>query len=125
MVDEAEKLGLVSDKDFTKYYRSYPQAQLYSSRTLTYQAIEFIRLRRGRGIRSLKGYPASANLVLDKSVITRVRSEPAEHKQLELYRPENVLEFFRTHKHDLPGYFKSLGLDAEEPILPSDVLRIL
>jgi len=125
MVDEAEKLGLVSDKDFTKYYRSYPQAQLYSSRTLAFKAIELIRLRRGRGIRTLKDYPASANLVLDKSVIQRIRSAPAEHSQLELYRPANVLEFLQAHKHDLPGYFKSLGLDAEEPILPADVLKLL
>ena len=125
MLGEAEKLGLASDSQFTKHYRPYPQARLYSSHTAMYRVLEFVRLQRGRGVRKLTGHPERANLVLDKSVIHRIRSDPKDHEQLNLYRPANVIELLESKKSDLPVYFTSLGLDPEDPILPGDVLGAL
>ena len=123
LLSQANMFGLVTDDGFTKHYGPYAQAKLYQSTTFFYKTLELVRFRRGRGVRQLVGHPTAANLILDKSVIQRIRSDPAKHKQLELYRPANVLEFLATHS-DLPEYLASLGLDPVDPILPPDVQEV-
>lgn len=125
LFQEAGKLGLATDKKFTDHYKSYPQAQLYKSRTLLYKIVELIRFRRGRGVRTLVDYPEAAALSLNKTVIQRMISDPAEHDQLDLYRPANIVALLRTHKADLQGFFESIGLDPDNTILPPDVLQAL
>lgn len=122
MLDEAEALGLAIDRDFIKHYRPYPQARLYPSGGPFYAAMELVRLRLGRGRRALIGHPAGANLTLDRSVIHRLRSDPAEHDQLDRYRPENVIELLAVQQ-DLDGYLAGLGLEPDARTLPADVMR--
>lgn len=121
LLDEAKCLELVTDREFTKHYRPYPQAQLYQSKTFLYRALEFVRFRRGEGIRKLFGFPDEARLILDKSVIHRMRSSPEEHEQLDLYRPANVIELL-TKQPDLAAYLASLALEPVDPMLPRDIL---
>jgi len=80
-----------------------------------------VRLRSGKGKRRIRGYPESAEILLDRSVIHRIRSEPDEHPQLDRYRPENVIEFLAAID-DLDGYLSSVGLNPEERRLPEDVV---
>ncbi len=126
LIGEAEDRGLAMDKGFVKYYRPFPQAQIHNSKTVLYKTLEFVRRRRGQGVRTLKGYPEKANLVLDKSVVHRIRSEPGkDFDQLDLYRPRNVIDLLDMKNAELPEYFASLGLDPMDPILPSDVMELL
>jgi uncharacterized protein (DUF2235 family) len=121
LLEEAAASGLAIDRDFVKPYNPYPQARLYRSTGLVYQILEFVRLRLGKGKRRLAGYPESAELTLDRSVIHRIRSEPADHPQLDRYRPDNVVEFLAA-QNDLEGYLAGLGLRPEECRLPEDVV---
>lgn len=89
--------------------------------TPVYRVVESVRFRSGRGIRRMGDYPSEANLVLDRSAIHRIRSNPAEHADLVLYRLENVIEFLATQP-DLEAYLAGLGLAVEVPVLPRDVL---
>jgi uncharacterized protein (DUF2235 family) len=120
LIDGAAALGLAIDRDFIKPYKPYPQAQLYPSTNLVYRALELVRLRLGKGKRTLVGYPKAANLGLDRSVIHRIRSNPGEHDQLVSYRPANVLDFLAAQT-DLPAFLLRLGLSEEDSGLPRDV----
>lgn len=122
LLDEAESLGLAVDRDFVRPYNPYPQARLYPSLSLLTRVAELVRLRTGGGRRSLVGHPASANLVIDRSVIHRLRSNPAEHEQLELYRPSNLIDWLASQT-DLAAALAGLGLDVEASTLPADVLQ--
>ena len=83
-----------------------------------------MRLRSGKGKRRLTGYPETAETILDRSVIHRIRSKPDEHPQLDRYRPENVIEFLSA-QDDLDGYLADLGLNPEERRLPEDVVAMI
>jgi len=120
LIDGAATLGLAIDRDFIKPYKPYPQARLYPSTNFVYRAMELVRLRLGKGKRALVGYPDAAKADLDRSVIHRMRANPAEHPQLELYRPDNVLQLLAA-KDDLADYLAGLGLDPDESRLPNDV----
>ena len=120
---EAESLGLVTDGDFTKFYRPYPQDRLYRSETRLYRVTEFLRGRGGRGKRTLQGHPASAGLTLDPAIVHRMRADPGDHPEMDApYRPDKVIEFLAT-LDDLSGYLASLGLDGDSAVLPPDVLQ--
>jgi uncharacterized protein (DUF2235 family) len=124
LLKEAETSGLAVDRDFVKPYNPYPQAQLYRSTGPVYQALEFVRLRSGKGKRRLVGYPETSATILDRSVIHRIRSEPNDHPQLENYRPDNVVELLAA-QDDLDGYLAGLGLNPEESRLPNDVVAVI
>lgn len=120
LLGEAEALGLAVDRDFIRPYNPYPQDRLYPSVSLAYRAAELLRLRPGGGRRSLLGHPEPAGHVLDRSVIHRLRSDPADHARLERYRPPNVLELLAAQP-DLDAFLAGLGLDPGEARLPPDV----
>lgn len=124
LLREAERHGLATDPQYTKYYRPYPQARLYKSTGALYRTLEAVRFRWGRGVRRLDGYPGEANLRLDKSVIHRLSSDPEEHSQLESYRPKNVLDLLAAQR-DLDAYLTGLGLSAEDAVLPPDVMKTI
>lgn len=124
LMDEAAKSGLAVDREFVKPYRPYPQARLYRSTGLVYQTLELVRLRSGKGRRPLVGYPASAGMSLDRSVIHRIRSAPDDHPQLDRYRPDNVLELLAA-EDDLEGFLAGLGLKAAECRLPEDAIEMI
>jgi len=121
LIDEASALGLAVDRNYVKHFKPYPQAQLYPSSSRWTSLFELVRLRLGGGRRSLNEYPPEAELILDRSVIHRMRADPTEHPQLELYRPHNVLHFLAA-EDDLPGYLAGLGLNPDESRLPYDVV---
>jgi uncharacterized protein (DUF2235 family) len=124
MLDEAKSLGLVIDEQYTKFYRPHPQAKLVTSRTLGYRVLEAARLRFGRGDRSLDGNPERAGITVDKSAIHRLAGDPAEHDELELYRPRNLLAHL-ARQPDLDRYLASLGLAPEHRRLPEDVVAAI
>jgi len=122
MLGEAEANGLAIDHQYTKFYRAYPQAQMYRSQTWVYKILDGIRFRSGKGVRRLVGHPPAANLTLDKSVVHRICSAPGgKFDQLDLYRPDNVLEFLAA-QGALDAYLAELGLEGEAAQLPPDVL---
>jgi uncharacterized protein (DUF2235 family) len=124
LLDEAARSGLATDREFTKHYRPYPQAKLYQSKTRLYRVLEAVRLRRNRGIRSLEGFPSDANLLLDKSAVHRMLSDPGEHEQLDAYEPKNVAVFLRA-RPDLSTYLASIGIDVDDPGMPPGTLERL
>jgi uncharacterized protein (DUF2235 family) len=131
ILDEAAKQGLAVDREFAGIYRRYPQDRLYRSESLTYRILDSVRLRYGRGRRSLLDWPETANLSLSPSVIHRLQSDPEarlENGSLRFpdmknrYRPENVLRFLACQA-DLDAYLQSLGLDEPKSReLPADVV---
>ncbi len=132
IVDEAVVAGLALSDPFAAIYRSYPQDRLYRSESWFYRLLDGLRLRNGRGRRSLLGWPATANLSLSKSVIHRLQADPAERREngelrfpdlLQAYRPESVLRFLACQS-DLDSYLVSLGFaEASDRVLPPDVTR--
>ena len=124
LMDEAAQSGLAVDREFVKPYRPYPQARLYRSTGLVYQTLELVRFRSGKGRRPLVGYPLSARMSLDRSVIHRIRSDPHDHPQLELYRPDNVFELLAA-ENDLDGFLAGLGLNPVESRLPKEVVAAI
>lgn len=124
LADEAKVHGLALDHDYLKHFNPYPQAQLYPSSSFWYSLLELVRLRIGGGGRSLDGHPPSSALSLDRSVVHRLRADPAGHPQLEPYRPDNVIRFLASQE-DLPGFLAELGLKPDECQLPDDVERMI
>ncbi len=124
LMNEAVAAGLAVDRDFVKPYKPYPQARLVPSTGPFYQALEFARLRPGKGRRRLTGYPETARMALDRSVIHRIRSHPSQHPQLESYCPENVVALLAA-QDDLDGYLAGLGLNPEECRLPENVVSAI
>ena len=121
MMDEAESLGLEVDRSLTKYFVPYAQDTLHPSWTRKYRTWEWVRRRRGRGVRSLVNQPRRARLSLDRSVLDRICSQPgAQSPFLDLYRPENVLEFLAAQR-DLDAYLMDVGLNSGVEDLPADV----
>jgi hypothetical protein len=128
ILDGAREEGLVTDPEYTKFFRKFPLASLYSSNSTVYRVLDVLRFRVGQGKRSLVDRPAGANLTLDDSVIKRMRAKPDELQKGSApantpYRPENVLLFLACQQ-DLNAYLASIGIDdlATKP-LPDDVLR--
>ncbi len=121
MLREAGGLGLVLDDTFLGHYRAYPQAKLNQSTKWYYELLDALRFRRGKGVRSLTGFAAEAKLSVDRSVFHRMAADPAEHEQLEQYRPLNVIQYLATQP-DLAAYFTGIGLPAGFT-LPGDILR--
>lgn len=124
MLDETAARGLAIDEHYTKFYRPHPQALLVQSRTVGYRLLEAVRLRFGRGERVLDGYPERAGVTLDKSAIHRLAADPAQHQELDLYRPRNLLAHL-ARQPDLDAYLASLGLPPEQRRLPGDVVRAI
>jgi uncharacterized protein (DUF2235 family) len=123
--------GLKVDTDFIAHYRPYDKHNLYDSYSFSYWVLEALRLRFGGGRRSLVDLPATANAVIDPSVIERMQAMPSqlgaadEPRPTEPYRPENVL-LFLARQRDLGAYLKAIGVpDGENVPLPADVKRRL
>lgn len=122
----ATDLKLDIDDDFVKFFRKFHRGTQYESQTRKYRVFEFVRGRRGKGVRELTGHPASANLELDPSVIDRMR-EPAEalqpidkkSKVTEPYRPNNVIRFL-AEQPDLDTFLTGIGSPGP---LPADVMQ--
>jgi uncharacterized protein (DUF2235 family) len=128
ILDGAHDEGLATDPEYTKYFKKYPLASLYSSNSTLYRVLDVLRFRVGQGKRVLIERPATANLTLDGSVIKRMRAKPDELQKGSAptntaYRPENVLSFLACQP-DLSAYLESIGIDdlATKP-LPDDVLQ--
>lgn len=134
ILDEAAAQGLAVDKSFAAAYRRYPQDRLYRSESIVYRLLDGLRLRYGRGRRSLSGRPPTANLTLAPSVIHRIQADPTERTDSgalrfpdlrTLYRPDNVLRFLACQP-DLDRYLEQLGFaEAKSRALPEDVVRRL
>ena len=122
IMDEAKALGLEVDEAFLKIYRPYPQDELSDPQTLFYKMIDKVRFKLGNGLRALDGYPASANLMLDPSVIQRFCSDPKEHPTMtERYRPKSVLSLASEHRSRWSEFLQNLGLDSETYPFPEDI----
>lgn len=131
ILGEAKVCGLDVNTDFARIYRGHPFDRLYRSDAWYYQLSDALRRRFGRGRRSLVDPPPTAHLTLSRSVIHRLRADPAAtkangelvHPDLrKLYRPENLLHFL-ARQPDLNAYFDQLGLEPEHRQLPPDVER--
>jgi uncharacterized protein (DUF2235 family) len=131
ILSEAQEQGLVVDLQIVGFYRGFVFDRLYRSDFLFYRIAEMLqRGRYGQGRRVLTGWPETANLTLDVSVIKRMQADPKEirkdgylaHPRLVLYRPENVLAFLACQP-DLDRYLEGLGLAPEDRQLPEDVIR--
>ena len=119
---EAKALGLEVDEAFLKIYRPYPQDELSDSQTLFYKVIDKVRFKLGSGLRALNGYPESANLMLDPSVIQRFCSDPKEYPTMtERYRPKSVLSLANEHRSRWSEFLQDLGLDSETYPFPEDI----
>ena len=64
ILDEAASRGLAVSASFAGIYNGYAQDRLYRSESWFYRLLDGLRLRFGRGKRSLSGWPASAHLTL-------------------------------------------------------------
>lgn len=124
LADEAAALGLDLDEDYLKHFNPYPQARLYPTSGTASRALELLRLRLRGGRRRLIGHPESAALQLDRSVVHRIRSTPAEHEQLDRYRPANVVELLASLE-DLDRALSDMGLNREQCRLPADVANAI
>ncbi len=132
MLDEAAAAGLAVDKSFASIYRRYPQDRLYNSESAVYRVGDALRLRYGRGRRTLMDWPTTANLSVSASVIHRIQADPEERNDKGVirfpdlrnkYRPRNVLQFL-ARQPDLDQYLQDLGFaDAKSRALPDDVMR--
>ena len=129
MVDEAEAYGLKIDREFSGKYRAFAQDKLYDSRTKIYRIAEFLRRASGKGARRLTDLPVSANLRLDKSVITRLHANSyensSEFKRMTHYRPENLFSLLRKNRANLTEFIGQTGSKPRIPILPNEVLEKL
>ncbi len=83
LLDEAAASGLAIDRDFVKPYNPYPQARLYRSTGPVYRALEFVRLRSGKGKRRLTGHPETAGIDPRSVGDPPDPIRPDEHPQLE------------------------------------------
>jgi uncharacterized protein (DUF2235 family) len=125
ILDGATGLGLEVDTQFTAFFPRLHSGTQNESLTRTYQTLEWVRRRKGKGVRELTGYPAAANLELDPSVIARMQ-EPSVpfkpgKKAAEVqrpYRPANVIRYLAA-QNNLDAYLTSIG--ASGP-LPPDVM---
>lgn len=134
ILDEAVARGLAVDRSFAAAWRRYPQDRLYRSESWFYRLLDGVRLRWGRGRRSLLGWPESARLGLAPSVVHRLQADPQERLENGAlrfpdlrtpYRPENLLRFL-ARQPDLDRYLAELGFargQARE--LPADVVARL
>ena len=131
LLDEAAEQGLAVSGDFAEIYRGYPQDRLYRSESWLYRLLDGVRLRFGRGRRSLSDWPAAAGLSLSPSVIHRLQADPEERKAngelrfpdlRQAYRPENLLRFLAC-QGDLDRFLEGLGLATPDArALPADVV---
>jgi len=122
IVAEAESLGLAVDHSYVKHFNPHPQGRFYPSGSVATKTLEWARLRFNGGSRSMIGHSSEASLNLDRSVIHRMRANPAEHPQLDLYRPKQVIEYLRKID-DLDAFLTGIGIDPAEHPLPDDVLN--
>lgn len=126
ILEGATDEGLKIDPEYIRYFKPYPLDSLYDSSSLLYRIGDTLRLRSGKGRRTLD-QPGAANLTLDGSVIKRIRATshdlqpPKPGQTAAPYRPQNVLEFLACQQ-DLITYLAGIGINdlAEHP-LPDDV----
>lgn len=122
IIDGAKALGMAVDEKFLAKYGPYVQDEIGESHTLIYKTIELLRFKRGEGLREIDGYPESAQLSIDPSVIKRMCSDPSKyHEMTKSYRPKQIVEIARKHKHDKEAFIRSFGLDPEKSALPEDI----
>ena len=76
MLLEATELRLAYDRAYARKYRGYPQDRLYRADSVITGSLEAVRGRLGRGRRPLTGHPESAGMTIDRSVFTRMKSDP-------------------------------------------------
>ncbi|MFW2372480.1 MAG: DUF2235 domain-containing protein [Gammaproteobacteria bacterium] len=116
MVSEASNYGLEFDTRFLGYYRPYVYDKLTESKTLKYRVLDAMRLR--NGLRSLMDHPASANLDLHYSVISRIKADAQEivpgsrkprYPRLKQYEPDNIFEYLAS-KDNLNDYISRISL---------------
>lgn len=131
ILDGATDQKLEVDPEYVKHFKSFPLDSLYDSSSLVYRIGDVVRLRVGKGKRTLINHPASANLTLDASVIKRMRAEPKDLRPAKPgqtvgpYRPQNVLQFLAC-QDDLDAYLTSIGItDLATHPLPDDVKRTI
>jgi len=116
MISEASSSGLEFDVKFLDFYKPYIMDKLTESKSRRYAVMDAVRRR--HGVRSLMGYPVSANLDLHYSVISRIKADFKEinprtsmrkHLRLEKYEPHNVFECLAS-KDNLQDYVTRISL---------------
>jgi uncharacterized protein (DUF2235 family) len=121
----ATNQGLEIDTKFLSRFQGFAQDRLYRSESLLYRILDRLRGRYGRGRRVLTGWPASANLSLDKSVIHRIQADPKNFKDMSsMYRPSNVLQCLKQQSN-LEDFLATIGLPESQRVLPQDVMTVL
>jgi uncharacterized protein (DUF2235 family) len=103
VLEGATNLGLELKKEFIRHYRPYPQDTLYETYTTGAWLIDAVRFRLGDGVRQISGQPGSANLSVDRQVVTRLLTDPSvtgrggslrfPRMNGQPYRPANLLHF--------------------------------
>lgn len=122
IVDEAKTYGLSVDNAFLAKYKPYPQDILGDPYSLFYAVTESVRLKVGKGKRTLNGHPASAHLAIDPSAIARLCSNAREFKTMsEPYRPIELVRIVKEQKSDREEFVRSFGLDPETYQYPDDI----
>lgn len=106
MVEQAAACGLALNPAYLKFFRCYAAGKA-SEKTVFYKAGDTL-MRPIRGFQGIRQLTSAAGSTLDKSVLTRLNANPAEHKNLgEAYRPETLLAYLAAN----PGYDHELNKD--------------
>ncbi|HLX10151.1 MAG TPA: DUF2235 domain-containing protein [Thermoanaerobaculia bacterium] len=135
ILEGAEEEGLAVDPQYVKHFSGFPFDRLYRSESALYRVLDRLRGRYGRGKRPLLGWPTTANLSLDPSVIYRLAADPKATKpgassgdlrfpRLETYRPRNVIAFLACQPN-LDDYLRGLGIADDNRQLPADVMSAI
>lgn len=103
-----EPVPLETNPTILQFYRPYPQDRLHKSKSAKWYALEWLRLRFKKGVRSLS-HPASSNSSVHRSALQRLAATPGQkHKELTVeYRPDNLL----AHLAALPDLAEFLAAE--------------
>jgi uncharacterized protein (DUF2235 family) len=126
MLEEANACGLGLDWDFLKYYKPYPQDQLYNSRKLVWKVVQAATFRWRKGVRPIQ-VDTAAGLSIHESVFTRLAAsrDGDRHQRLDPYRPKNLLSFLADCGDHLDELIASIEGLKPSFQLPDEVMKAI